>query len=59
MGREYWLRRSSVAAMMAREATDAEARLIQYELAGRNSPRPWGSPTRATPWPGAADGRGA
>ncbi|PWG01696.1 hypothetical protein DF286_01540 [Sphingosinicella humi] len=37
MDRNYWLRRSSVASMMAREATSAEARLIHYELAGRYS----------------------
>lgn len=39
MEQDYWLRRSSVAAMMAREATSAEARLIHYDLAGRYSVR--------------------
>ena len=37
MDSNYWLRRSSVASMMAREATSAEARLIHNELAGRYS----------------------
>ena len=37
MDRKYWLHRSSVASMMARKATSAEARLIHYELAGRYS----------------------
>ena len=49
MDRSYWLARNSVAAMMARNATTAEARLIHYEMAGRYSikaaaaspPDPW------------------
>src|SRR3546814_14933500 len=39
MEHDYWLRRMSVASMMARKATTAEARLIHYDLAGRYSVR--------------------
>ena len=37
MGNQYWLRRNKAAAAMARDATDAEARLIHFDLAGRYS----------------------
>ena len=50
MERTYWMARNSVAAMMARKATAAEARLIHYEMVGRYSikaaaapPCPWSS----------------
>jgi hypothetical protein len=51
MGLEYWLYRSSVAAMMARRATSAEARLIHYDLAGRYSVKAASSPAMLPPWP--------
>lgn len=37
MDKTYWLGRGSVARMMARKATSAEARLIHLELSGRYS----------------------
>ena len=37
MEKSYWIRRKRAAMAMARRATNAEARLIHYELAGRFS----------------------
>ncbi len=37
MEKKYWLHRSSAAGAMARSSTEAEARLIHYDLAGRYS----------------------
>ena len=37
MERAYWLSRMCASKVMARGATNAEARLIHYELAGRYS----------------------
>jgi len=39
MNKKYWLGRERAALAMARAATDAEARLIHYDLAGRHSVR--------------------
>jgi len=39
MEKKYWLGRKRAALAMARAATDAEARLIHYDLAGRYSVR--------------------
>ncbi|WP_431869661.1 hypothetical protein [Allosphingosinicella sp.] len=52
MEHDYWLRRMSVASMMARKATTAEARLIHYDLAGRYSVRAAGIYAGGPPWPG-------
>jgi fumarate reductase subunit C len=49
MERNYWLARNSVAAMMARQATSAEARLIHYEMAGLYSLKAAGA-ARRCPW---------
>jgi len=37
MEKRYWIGRKRAAMAMARAATDAEARLIHYDLAGRYS----------------------
>jgi hypothetical protein len=37
MEQAYWLSRMRASKVMARDAADAEARLIHYELAGRYS----------------------
>ena len=37
MDQAYWLSRMQASKVMARGATDSEARLIHYELAGRYS----------------------
>jgi hypothetical protein len=55
MEKQYWLRRSSVASMMAREATSAEARLIHYDLAGRYSVKAWLAPPERFTKPGPVD----
>jgi hypothetical protein len=39
MEKKYWIGRKRAAMAMARAATNAEARLIHYELAGRYSIR--------------------
>ena len=39
MDKEYWIGRKRAAMAMARAATDSEARLIHYDLAGRYSVR--------------------
>src|SRR3546814_2314304 len=52
MEHDYWLRRMSVASMMARKATTAEARLIHYDLAGRYSVRAAGIYAGGPPSPG-------
>lgn len=39
MEKKYWIGRKRAAMAMARAATDAEARLIHYDLAGRYSIR--------------------
>lgn len=39
MEKQYWIGRKRAALEMARAATDAEARLIHYDLAGRYSVR--------------------
>jgi hypothetical protein len=39
MEKKYWLGRQRAAIAMARAATDAEARLIHYDLAGRHGVR--------------------
>ena len=61
MEHDYWLRRMSVASMMARKATTAEARLIHYDLAGHYSVKAAGIYPGGPPWPGqvnrAAGGR--
>ena len=37
MEQEYWLSRKRASVQMARNATNSEARLVHYELAGRYS----------------------
>ena len=37
MGKEYWIGRKRAAIAMARAASNSEARLIHYDLAGRYS----------------------
>ena len=39
MEKKYWIGRQRAAMAMARAATDAEARLIHYDLAGRHGVR--------------------
>ncbi|HWT12696.1 MAG TPA: hypothetical protein VN231_08095 [Allosphingosinicella sp.] len=45
MEKKYWLGRKRAAMAMARAATNAEARLIHYDLAGRYSIKAATSPT--------------
>ena len=37
MEQQYWLSRKRASVQMARDATNSEARLVHYDLAGRYS----------------------
>jgi hypothetical protein len=54
MEKKYWIGRKRAAMAMARAATDAKARLIHYELAGRYSIRAAHSIPFMLPGAGAA-----
>lgn len=60
MEKKHWIGRKRAAMAMARAATDAEARLIHYELAGRYSIKaavsiPFMLPSKGPASPGEGD----
>jgi len=60
MEKKYWIGRKRAAMAMARAATDAEARLIHYDLAGRYSIKaavsiPFMLPSKGPASPGEGD----
>jgi hypothetical protein len=52
MEQAYWLGRKQVSVEMVRDATDSEARLVHYDLAGRYSLKAMAA---ETPWRDLAD----